>query len=124
MISRYIAWLAILVRTACVQGLFCTFIAPTAAGMDTASHIADSVPPRVFTVANVFVDPATPDYATVAFFESARYYKLLRSNRHYSASLSLLQQAKQNKKPVQVYLTEAFGDVIDRVGPIKKRKKG
>lgn len=79
-------------------------------------------PPQVFTVANVVLDPAKPDEATVTFFQSARFYRLLRKNKNYAASLRLLQQAKKKGVSVNVYLTEAFGDTIQRVTPSKKAK--
>jgi hypothetical protein len=106
------------------QWLCCIFIWQSTTSMASSTHNrADTLPPpQVFTVANVIVNPATPNEVTVAFFESARYYKLLRNNKNYSTALRLLQQAKKKHHAIQVYLTEAFGDTIHKVTPYKKGK--
>lgn len=106
--------------------LFCIFILQSTTSMATTTHDrADTLPPpQVYTVANVVMDPATPDQATVTFFQSARFYRLLRKNKNYPTSLKLLQQAKKKGIPVNVYLTEAFGDTINKVTmPTKKIKR-
>jgi hypothetical protein len=108
------------------QWLFCIFMLQSTASMATTTQDrADTLPPpQVYTVANVVLDPATPDQATVTFFQSARFYRLIRKNKNYTASLRLLQQAKKKGIPVNVYLTEAFGDTIKCVTlPTKKTKR-
>jgi hypothetical protein len=88
------------------------------------TEIIDTVPPQLFTVANIVAPPDNKDYYVVTFFESARFYKLMRNNKHCAKSLPLLQQSKKNNKPVQVYLTQAFGDTIKCVTLPTKKTKG
>lgn len=104
--------------------LFCIFMFQSTASMATTIYDkADTLPPpQVYTVANVVLDPAKPNEATVTFFQSARFYRLLRKNKNYAVSLRLLQQAKKKGIPVNVHLTEAFGDTICKITTVKKAK--
>jgi hypothetical protein len=73
----------------------------------------DTLPaPQLFTVANIGVLPGNTAYYEVTFYQSARFYKLMRNNKNCKAALVLLKQSKKNNKPVLVILTEKFGDTI------------
>jgi hypothetical protein len=85
------------------------------------TEIIDTVPPQLFTVANIVVPPGNKEYYVVTFFQSARFYKLLRNNKHCAKALPLLQWSKKSNKPVQVYLTVQYGDTINYVKPVKKQ---
>jgi hypothetical protein len=84
-------------------------------------NVSDTLPaPQLFTVANIGVLPGNTAYYEVIFYQSARFYKLMRNNKNCKAALVLLKQSKKANKPVLVILTEKFGDVIDQV---KKNNK-
>jgi hypothetical protein len=105
--------------------LLLIFIAQSTVSMampQQQTEIMDSVPPQLFTVANIVAPPGNNEYYVVTFFQSARFYKLLRNNKHCAKSLPLLQQSKKSNKPVQVYLTVPFGDIIHWVASYKKSK--
>lgn len=72
-------------------------------------------PPQLFTVADIGVLPGNTDYYRVTFYQSARFYKLMRNNKNCKQALVLLKQSKKTNKPVQVILTEKLGDVIEDV---------
>jgi hypothetical protein len=79
-------------------------------------NISDTLPAsQLFTVAHIGVLPGNTAYYEVTFYQSARFYKLMRNNKNCKAALVLLKQSKKTNKPVQVTLTEKFGDVIDQV---------
>jgi hypothetical protein len=76
-------------------------------------NVSDTLPaPQLFTVANIGVLPGNTEFYEVTFYQSARFYKLLRNNKNCKAALVLLKQSKKANKPVLVILTEKFGDVI------------
>jgi hypothetical protein len=75
----------------------------------------DTIPAQLFTVADIGVLPANTDYYRVTFYQSARFYKLMRTNKNCKQALVLLKQSKKTNKPVLVILTEKFGDIIEQV---------
>jgi hypothetical protein len=76
--------------------------------------LADTIPPQVFTVANI-TEPKNADFYEITFYQSARFYKLMRKNKNCKQALVLLKQSKKTNKPLLVILTEKFGDVIAEV---------
>jgi len=77
-----------------------------------SQHILpDTIPPQILTVANIAV-PQNADFYEITFYQSARFYKLMRTNKNCKQALALLKQSKKTNKPVLVILTEKFGDVI------------
>ncbi|MBL7700844.1 MAG: hypothetical protein JNM14_01220 [Ferruginibacter sp.] len=80
----------------------------------TQDILTDTVPPQIFTVANI-AEPEHADFYEITFYQSARFYKLMRKNKNCKQALALLKQSKKNNKPVLVILTEKFGDVIAEV---------
>ena len=64
------------------------------------------------TVARVY---EAPDHTTVKFFESARIYRMPRSNADYAQALRTLRAAAASGTVVRVVLVEAHGDVIEAV---------
>jgi hypothetical protein len=87
----------------------------TSPGTDT-----DTIPPQIFTVARVWEDPADTSAYKVVFLQSAKFYRLMRNNKNVKAALVLLQQSQKTNKPVKVYLTEQYGDIINYVKAMKK----
>lgn len=79
--------------------------------------LPDTIPAQILTVANIAA-PANAAFYEITFYQSPRFYKLLRTNKNCKQALALLRQSKKTKKPVMVFLTEKFGDVIADV--IKK----
>jgi hypothetical protein len=73
---------------------------------------------QLFTVADIGLLPGNTDYYRLTFYQPARFYKLMRSNKNCKQALLLLKQSKKTNKPVQVILTEKFGDVIEDVRKI------
>lgn len=80
----------------------------------TAYILPDTIPPQVLTVANI-AEPKNTGFYEITFYQSARFYKLMRTNKNCSKVLTLLKQSKKSNKPVLVILTEKFGDVIAEV---------
>jgi hypothetical protein len=72
----------------------------------------DTIPPQLFTVARVWENPEDTSAYTVTFFQSARFYKLYKTNKNAKAALVLLNQSQKDNKPVKVYLTVQYGDII------------
>jgi hypothetical protein len=104
-------------------GLLFIFILLSSANMAMAKQqtgLRDTIPPQLFTVANIAAAPGDTEYYEVTFFQSARFYKLMRKNKNCSRALQLLKQSKKHNQPVQVILTEKFGAIIDEVKKIKK----
>jgi len=87
---------------------------------------ANNIPPqdslsRTMTVAKVYEEKySEPGSTQVTFYESARFYKILKSNPHYKAYISLLKEAIKKQKPVCVRFTKSNGDIIDSVSRIKR----
>jgi hypothetical protein len=75
----------------------------------------DTIPPQLFTVARVWENPEDTSAWTVTFFQSARFYKLYKTNKNAKAALVLLNQSQKDNKPVKVYLTVQYGDIINYV---------
>ena len=75
----------------------------------------DTIPPQILTVANIVAPPDNRDFYEVTFYQSARFYKLMRTNKNCKQALQLLKQSKKTNKPVLVMLTEKSGDVIEDV---------
>jgi hypothetical protein len=65
---------------------------------------------RRLTVARVHEQP---DHASVKFFESARVYRMARTNSDYVRALRDLRASAANGTVVRVRLVEANGDVIE-----------
>ena len=55
------------------------------------------------------------DPVDVAFLESARFYKLLRTHPEFERILKLLQESRVRHRPVKVRVTPPNGAVIDDV---------
>jgi hypothetical protein len=55
------------------------------------------------------------DAVEVMFLESARFYRLLKSNPNFSAILERLRDARQKQQPVEVVVASPGGDLIDDV---------
>jgi hypothetical protein len=68
---------------------------------------------RCLTVAQVRAH--ADDAAEVMFHESARIYRLLRTNRDYEAALRNLRAAAAARRPVRVRFLAPNGDVIESV---------
>lgn len=66
---------------------------------------------RRMTVAHIRED-AEPDAVEVMFLESARFYRLLRTNPNFDAILAQLHHALPQHQPLQITLTRAEGDII------------
>ncbi len=104
-------------------GLLIIFILLSSAGSampKQQTSLSDTIPPQLYTVADIVASPGDTAYYEITFFQSARFYKLMRKNKNCSRALQLLKQSKKHKRPVQVILTEKFGDIIDDVRKIKK----
>jgi hypothetical protein len=67
---------------------------------------------RLLTVAQV---RAHSGHADVMFFESARIYRLPRTNPSYDSALRLLRKAAAAGTPVRVRFVSAHGEVIEAV---------
>jgi hypothetical protein len=77
--------------------------------------LPDTIPPQILTVANIVAPPGNSEFYEVTFYQSARFYKLMRKNKNCKVALQLLKQSKKTNQPVLVILTEKFGDVIEEV---------
>jgi hypothetical protein len=82
--------------------------------------LRDTIPPQLFTVANIVAAPGDKGYYEITFFQSARFYKLMRDNKNCSKALQLLKQSKKHSRLLEIFLTQKFGDIIDEVRKIKK----
>ncbi len=87
---------------------------------DDALPETDTIPPQLFTVARVWENPEDTSAYTVTFFQSARFYKLMKNNKYAKSALVLLNQSQKTNKPVKVYLTVQYGDIIAYVKANKK----
>jgi len=77
--------------------------------------LPDTTAPQILTVANIVAPPGNRDFYEITFYESARFYKLMRTNKNCKNAIVLLKQSKKTNKPVLVILTEKFGEVIEHV---------
>lgn len=85
------------------------------ANTKSQNALQDTIPPQVFTVANIVAPPGNREFYEITFFQSARFYKLMRTNKNCKTALLLLKQSKKTNKPVLVILTEKSEDVIEDV---------
>lgn len=102
-----------------VPGLLIIFMllsSVTMALSKPAKNLIDTLPaPQLFTVANIAVLPGNKEFYEVTFYQSARFYKLIRANKNCKRALVILKESKKNNRPVLVILTEKFGDIIEDV---------
>lgn len=106
-----------------LPGLLIIFILLSSVSMATPLQqtvTTDSIPPQLFTVAAIAEPAGNTQYYEITFFQSARFYKLFRTNKNCDRVLKLLRQSKEQNRTVQVILTEKFGDIIDDVRKVKK----
>jgi hypothetical protein len=76
---------------------------------------------RTMTVAKVYEEKySEPGSTRVTFYESARFYKIRKSNPHYKAYISLLKDALKKQQPLCIRFTQPNGDIIESVSKIKK----
>ena len=76
---------------------------------------------RTMTVAKVYEEKySEPGSTKVTFYESARFYKILKSNPHYNEYISLLKDAMKKQKPVCIRFAKPNDDIIELVSKIKK----
>jgi hypothetical protein len=84
----------------------------------------DNIPPqdslsRIMTVAKVYEEKySEPGSIRVTFYESARFYKILKSNPNYKKYISLLKETIKKQQPVYIRFTKPNGDIIDSVSKI------
>ena len=71
---------------------------------------------RAMTVAQVR-ERNGADHTEVAFFESARIYKLPRTNPTYNEALNLLRDAMATGRVVEVGFASVDSDIIEEVQP-------
>lgn len=85
---------------------------------DPKGAAAGSPDTRTMTVAHVRqpVSGGTED-VEVLFLESARFYRLCRSNPRFADVLPLLREAMRVGRPLRVRLASSGSDVIDDVQP-------
>jgi hypothetical protein len=62
-------------------------------------------------------EPKGADFVEVVFLDSARFYKLPKSNPRFKEILACLRHAIKNSRPVIVRLTKPHGDTIAGVQP-------
>lgn len=77
--------------------------------------LPDTIPPQILTVANITAPAGNNTFYEITFYQSARFYKLMLTNKNCKRALALLKQSKKTNKPVLVILTEKHGDIIDDV---------
>ena len=77
---------------------------------------------QTFHVARI-IESNEANYMEVTFLESARFYRILKNNKHYSNSIALLKEAEKNKIPLLVSFTEPNGDIIEKVESVPSSKK-
>ena len=74
---------------------------------------------RKMTVARVR-EPSGANHVEVVFLESARFYRLFRTNPHYAILLKRLQDAIAKGRGARVRLTSPHGDIIEDVQELGK----
>jgi hypothetical protein len=97
--------------------LFIIFILLFLKAMDSNAqqkNIPEVIKPQLFTVANITLVKKEGHYE-ITFYQSAKFYILKLTNKNCAKALLLLKQSKKCKKPVQVILTQNFGDIIAEV---------
>jgi hypothetical protein len=76
---------------------------------------------QIMTVAKVYQEKySEPETIQVTFYESARFYKIVKSNPHSAAYISLLKESIKKQKPVCIRLATPGGDIIEKVSRVKK----
>ena len=76
---------------------------------------------RTMTVAKVYEEKySEPGSTQVTFYESARFYKIMKSNPDYKKFIGLLKEAIKKQQPVFIRFTKPNGDIIGSVSKIKK----
>ena len=71
---------------------------------------------RNFTVAKVYLEKySDPGTVKVTFYESARFYKIEKSNPKFNEMVRRLKEAIKKRKVVLVTLNSREGNVIERV---------
>ena len=98
--------------------IFTMLLMASMANAKPQNILPDTTAPQLLTVANIIAPPGNRDFYEVTFYQSARFYKLMRTNKNCKEALALLKQSKKTNKPVLVMLTEIFGDVIQEVKKI------
>jgi hypothetical protein len=71
-------------------------------------------PVRELTVARVRERPGA-DHVEVAFYESARFYRLPKTHPGFEEAVALLRAAQQDGRPVAVAFSSPQGDLIEKV---------
>jgi len=82
--------------------------------VDTAGDVGQRE--QLLTVARVRVRPT---HADVMFFETARIYRLPRTNPAYESALRLLRKAASAGTPVRVRFVAPHGEIIEAVSADK-----
>jgi hypothetical protein len=77
---------------------------------------------QTYHVARI-IETTGADYTEVTFLESARFYRILKSNKHYNTNIALLKEAEKNKTALLVSFTQLHGDVIEKVERVASPKK-
>lgn len=77
--------------------------------------LADTTALQTLTVANIVAPAGNREFYEITFYQSARFYKLMRKNKNCKRALAILKESKKTNKPVLVILTEQLGDVIEDV---------
>ncbi|GEM_PF-1789440 len=87
------------------------------ATMMTAQSVPDQDSlQRHFTVAKVYPEKySDPGTVQVTFYESARFYKIEKSNPQCKAIVAILKEAIKKKKRVLVTLNNPEGNIIQQV---------
>lgn len=94
-------------------GLFIIFMLLSMITMAKPNDILpDSIPPQKLTVANITSPKGSLNFYEITFYQSARFYKLMLTNKNCKKALILLKESKKTNKPVQVILTVMHGDII------------
>jgi hypothetical protein len=76
---------------------------------------------RTMTVAKVYEEKySEPGSTQITFYESARFYKILKSNPYYKKFISLLKEAIKKQQPLCIRFTKPNGDIIESVSKIKR----
>jgi hypothetical protein len=71
---------------------------------------------RNFTVAKVYLEKySDPGTVKVTFYESARFYKIEKTNPKFNEMVKRLKEAIKKRKVVLVTLNKREGNIIERV---------
>ena len=100
--------------------IFILFTTVTMASPIDHTESTDTIKAQLLTVVDIVSPYGKEQYYVISFYESARLYKLMTTNKNCTAALRLLNQSKKNKQQVQVFLTQNFGDIIYCVKQLKR----